>query len=73
LALLSISAWPYKMHELERVPHPYEMKMSGNITVNLDYLQMGVAGDNSWGALPHDKYRLRSKEYHYSFKIQPVM
>jgi beta-galactosidase len=49
------------------------MKISGNVTVNLDYLQMGVAGDDSWGALPHDQYRLWPKEYHYSFKIQPIM
>ncbi|MFA6449105.1 MAG: glycoside hydrolase family 2 TIM barrel-domain containing protein [bacterium] len=73
MPLLSVSAWPYRMRELERVAHPYEMKMSGNLTVNLDYLQMGVGGDDSWGALPHDQYRIwPSKEYKYSFKIQPV-
>jgi beta-galactosidase len=73
MPLLSISAWPYKMRELERVDHPYLMKMSGNLTVNLDYRQMGVGGDDSWGALPHDPYRLWAKdEYKYSFKIQPI-
>ncbi len=67
------SAWPYKMEELERVPHPYEMLLSNDITVNLDYLQMGVGGDDSWGAPPHNEFLiLPDKEYSYSFKIEPV-
>eukprot|EP01029_Cantina_marsupialis_P000072 TRINITY_DN100899_c0_g1_i1.p1 TRINITY_DN100899_c0_g1~~TRINITY_DN100899_c0_g1_i1.p1 ORF type:complete len:1069 (+),score=118.84 TRINITY_DN100899_c0_g1_i1:563-3769(+) len=39
-----------------------------NLTsVNIDYGQMGVGGDNSWGAWTHDQYRLTKKEYQYSF------
>lgn len=72
LPLLSVSAWPYKMRELERVAHPYEMKRSGNITVNLDFRQMGVGGDDSWGALPHEQYRIQPKELNYSFRISPA-
>jgi len=72
LPLLSVSAWPYKMEELEKVAHPYEMTWSKDITVNLDYRQMGVGGDDSWGALPHDEYRLWPKACNYSFELQPV-
>ncbi|HEW92183.1 MAG TPA: hypothetical protein ENF81_06550, partial [Thermotogaceae bacterium] len=39
------------------------------ITLNIDYRQMGVGGDNSWGALPHPEYTLYPGEYEYSFRI----
>jgi beta-galactosidase len=41
-------------------------------SVNIDYKQMGVGGDNSWGAWTHDQYRLTAKTYNYSFLIHPV-
>ena len=41
-------------------------------SVNIDYKQMGVGGDNSWGAWTHDEYRLREKAYNYSFRICPL-
>jgi hypothetical protein len=31
----------------------------------------GVGGDNSWGALPHEQYQLKNKEYSYGFVIKP--
>jgi beta-galactosidase len=41
-------------------------------SVNIDYKQMGVGGDNSWGAWTHDEYRLKEKSYGYSFRICPL-
>jgi beta-galactosidase len=41
-------------------------------SINIDYKQMGVGGDNSWGAKTHDQYRLREKSYNYSFRICPL-
>jgi beta-galactosidase len=38
----------------------------------IDYKQMGVGGDNSWGARPLDKYLLFPGEYKYEFVIMPV-
>ena len=47
--------------------------MSKEITVNLDHRQMGVGGDDSWGAQPHAEYRLPAdKTYRYSFRLEPV-
>ncbi len=40
--------------------------------VNIDLKQMGVGGDNSWGAKPLDKYRLLNRRYIYSYSISPV-
>lgn len=37
--------------------------------LQVDHAQRGVGGDNSWGALPHDEYRLLKKQYSYTYKI----
>jgi beta-galactosidase len=73
MPLLSVSAWPYRMEELERAKHPYQIARSEDITVNLDYRQMGVGGDDSWGAQPHPEFRLpATTSYKYSFRLEPV-
>ena len=72
LPLLYFSAWPFTMEELERRRHPSEIERSGDLTVNLDYRQMGVGGDDSWGAWPHREYQLPAKPYHYKFRLEPV-
>jgi len=38
----------------------------------VDLAQRGVGGDTSWGALPHEQYLLKAKEYSYGFVIKPV-
>jgi beta-galactosidase len=44
-----------------------------NYTVlHIDLKQRGVGGDNSWGAYPHDEYRLLGKEYSYSYTISLI-
>jgi beta-galactosidase len=73
---LSWSALPYTIEDLTQESrgskHAYELKERDFICLNLDYKQMGVGGDNSWGARPHEKYRLRPQEYSYSFRLSPV-
>ncbi|HKQ06473.1 MAG TPA: glycoside hydrolase family 2 TIM barrel-domain containing protein [Blastocatellia bacterium] len=73
MPLLSVSAWPFHMEELERRKHPSEIVAAEDITVNLDDRQMGVGGDNSWGALQHPEYRLPAGPYRYRFRIEPVV
>jgi beta-galactosidase len=71
--LIAFSAWPFAMSELERVRHPADIARSQDVTVNLDYGQMGLGGDNSWGAQQHAQYRLpASKSYKYTFRLEPV-
>jgi len=41
-------------------------------SVNIDHRQVGVGGDNSWGARPHPEYRLTEKEYEYLFLIKLI-
>jgi beta-galactosidase len=52
--------------------HTIDVKFRDLTSVNIDFRQMGVGGDNSWGALTHPQYRLTEDAYTYSFIIQPV-
>ena len=72
MPLVDISAWPYTMEDLEKAAHPFELPRRENITVNIDYKQRGVGGDDSWGRLPHDEYRLFARPYSYKFSLQPL-
>ncbi|MBN1822672.1 MAG: DUF4981 domain-containing protein [Prolixibacteraceae bacterium] len=53
--------------------HTTDVKPRDLTSVNIDYKQMGVGGDNSWGAQTHPEYRLTEKEYSYSFIMKPVI
>ena len=52
--------------------HTTDVKPRDLTSVNIDYKQMGVGGDNSWGARTHDEYRLTDKEYSYSFRMKAI-
>ncbi|MCK4749441.1 MAG: DUF4981 domain-containing protein, partial [Bacteroidales bacterium] len=52
--------------------HTIDVQSRDLTSVNIDFKQMGVGGDNSWGARTHTEYRLTGKAYNYSFKIIPV-
>ena len=41
------------------------------ININIDYKQMGVGGDNSWGQKPHKKYQIKADNYSFSYSISP--
>jgi hypothetical protein len=70
--LLNISVWPFTMRALERAVHTFELHSERNLTLNIDWKQMGVGGDNSWGACPHPEYILPPMSYNYSFRITPL-
>jgi beta-galactosidase len=69
--VLEASAWNYMLGDLEGVRHHHMIERRPFVTLNLDLGQMGVGGDNSWGARPHWKYRLPAREYSYSFSLFP--
>jgi beta-galactosidase len=52
--------------------HPTDIKPGKAVYLNVDLKQRGVGGDNSWGALPHDPYRLLDKKYSYSYVISLI-
>ncbi len=71
LPLLDVSAWPFTMADLEQATHINELPRRDVITVNLDYKQMGVGGDDSWDARTHPEYTLPAQPYTYRFRLRP--
>ena len=53
---LSFSALPYTPHELENAAHHYELPEIHYTVVRVAQQQMGVSGDDSWGARVHPEY-----------------
>jgi beta-galactosidase len=56
----------------ENYKHLNDLKPREEVYLNIDYKQMGVGGDNSWGARPHDPYQLFAQPYTFKFKIRPI-
>jgi len=51
--------------------HDFKLPRRKDLTLNIDLQQMGLGGDNCWGAKPHPKYTLHpTKFYEYSFVMQ---
>jgi beta-galactosidase len=73
MPLLDVSAWPFTMQDLEKARHIHELRRRNIITVNLDYKQMGVGGDDSWGARTHPEYTLPARPYSYRFRLRPYV
>ncbi len=66
------SVSPYTPHELENAMHAYELPDIHYTVVRIGR-QMGVAGDNSWGARPHDEYLLDSgKKMELKFRFRGI-
>ncbi len=71
--VLSMSAWPYTQENLSASGHTYDLKDLGFLTVNIDLIQMGVGGNDSWTivAQPLEQYQIKSGNYEYSFYLTP--
>jgi beta-galactosidase len=53
--------------------HTIDIKPRELVNLNVDLGQMGVGGDDSWGAMIHPEYRLLEKKYEYSFRLRPIV
>jgi beta-galactosidase len=74
---IEFSALPYSLDDLDpelerRQYHSGELTGRSEIYLNIDFRQMGVAGIDSWGALPLDQYILKYDSYRYKYTIEPV-
>jgi beta-galactosidase len=69
---LSVSAWPYSQEVLENSTHDINLRYDKQVLVNIDLMQMGVGGDNSWGLPVLDQYLIKPGHYSYSFMMQSV-
>ena len=75
---ISTGVLHFDMNKLEFDRHATENNHGGSmandplIWWNIDYKQMGVGGDNSWGARTHAQYMLPYNDYSYTFTLRPV-
>jgi beta-galactosidase len=73
--LLCFSALNYTRKELDRHEwpiqrHPHELPKADFIDLNIDLAQMGVGGDDSWGARTHPQYTLLAMKYEFDFSMK---
>lgn len=74
---VSFSALNYPAESMDpgmtkKQQHPSDLRPDNNVYLHIDLKQRGVGGDNSWGALPHDEYRLLEKKYSYCYVLRLV-
>jgi len=76
--LFDFSAYPYRNAVFDagaekRQRHHTDVTRSDLVTLNIDFRQMGVGGDTSWGARTHSEYTLPAREYVHRFVLSAVI
>lgn len=70
---LYFSALPWTPHELENAYHAHELPSVNYTVARVALAQMGVAGDDSWGAKTHPEYLLPTdRPLHLSFTFRGI-
>lgn len=70
-ALLEVGAYPFLQSDLEGVRHPLDISLRDLITVQIAHRQMGVGGENSWGAWPRPDHLIQPEGvYEYGFILK---
>ena len=70
---MMFSALPWTPHEMENAKHPYELPEVHYTVVRAALGQMGVGGDDSWGAYTHPEYLLNADEkMEFSFAFRGI-
>ncbi len=59
---LSFSALPYSPFEIENARHPNELPPINSTFIRVASAQLGIGGDDSWGAEVHEEYHINTKE-----------
>ena len=57
----------------QNLHHSNDIRSKNLVELHIDYRQMGVGGDDSWGAWPHEQYLIRPRKqgYKYGFFFMP--
>jgi beta-galactosidase len=73
---IDFSALHFSQDQLDREvrdgAHTIDLIKSKDVYLNVDWKQMGVGGDDSWGAPTHAEYLLRAEPMKYSYMISPL-
>lgn len=52
--------------------HMSDIQPEDLVTWNIDLKQMGLGGDTSWGAYPHEPYLIPARRMKFAFRLYPV-
>ena len=67
------SALPYTPHELENAYHHYELPQVHYTVIRTSLMNIGVGGDDSWGAMPYEEYLIPSNnDMSFEFTIKGI-
>lgn len=70
---IEFSALYYTAEDLSNALHSYLLEENDFVTLRLNQRQMGLGGDNSWGATALDPYLIQADQtYEYSFTLKPI-
>ena len=70
---MEFNALFYTPEQLNNYLHSYMLPEGQDITLRLNHRQMGVGGDNSWGARPLEQYQNPADQsYTYTYTLKPV-
>ena len=70
---MNFSALPYTPEEIENAAHYTELPESSHTVVRCSLMQMGVGGDDSWGARTHEEFLLPTdKPLHFEVSIKGI-
>lgn len=70
--LLETSALHHFPADLDGPRHPHEVRRRDETVLGVNHRQMGVGGNDSWGAPPLEAYLLHSgRTYTYAYRLRP--
>jgi len=73
MPLIEANALHYTPEDLESARHPYELNKREETILRINYKQMGIGGDDSWGAKTHPEFTLYADRiYSYRFRLAPI-
>ena len=68
-----LNALPWTPEELETHDHVYKLPDSRKTVIRINYKQMGVGGDDSWGARTHEAFTLpTNRAYRFRFTLRAL-
>ena len=68
--MFECSVLPYSPFVLENAKHQWELPQSYETVLSINGKQMGIAGDNTWGARTHDEFLLTKEKHHLRISIK---
>ncbi|WRS29876.1 glycoside hydrolase family 2 TIM barrel-domain containing protein [Actinomycetaceae bacterium MB13-C1-2] len=69
---MEFSALPWSPFEIENASHHNELPPILNTFIRPALVRRGVAGDDSWGARPHEEFRIPAGELQFKFAFQGI-